>query len=139
MRTNEGKKSQITPQKKPQHAAHLDTLRCQRKASNNHGHPKHSLENGIEKAYHTLHLSTSYPGHPTMPMSVALPKQGLPGKSHKTYLEPLVTAEWVRQLTSAHPLQQPHATPTGRTQAHFMIHGPSLYNNLQQKNTLAIQ
>jgi len=30
---------------------------------------------------------------------------------------------------SVHPPQTTNATPTGRTQAHFMIHGPSPYNN----------
>ena len=54
-------------------SAHLYTLRCQHKASNTH--PRHSLENRIETAYHILGLSTSYPGPPTMPMSVTLPNQ----------------------------------------------------------------
>jgi len=89
-----------------------------------------NFENRIETAYHTLGLSTSYPGPPTIPMSVALAKPGNRGKSYTTYLKPLVTTEWIRQLTASHPPQSPHATPTGRTQAHFMIHGPSLYNNL---------
>jgi len=65
-----------------------------------------------------------------MSMSVALAKPGNRGKSYTTYLKPLVTAEWIRQLTAAHPPQTTNATPTGRTQAHFMVHGPSLYNNL---------
>jgi len=38
---------------------HLYTLKCQREAINTH--PKHSLENRIEKAYHILRLSTLYP------------------------------------------------------------------------------
>jgi len=74
-------------------SAHLYTIRCQRKASN--AHPQHSLENRIERAYHALGLSTSYPGPPTMPMSVALAKPGNRGKSYTTYLNPLVTAEWI--------------------------------------------
>jgi len=65
-----------------------------------------------------------------MPMSVTLAKSGNRGKSYTTYLKPLVKAEWIRQLTAAHPPQLPNATPTGRTQAHFMRHGYSLYNNL---------
>jgi len=105
-------------------SAHLYTLRCQRKTSN--AHPRHSLENRIETAYHTLSLSISYPGPPTMPMSVALAKPGNRGKSYTTYLKPLVTAEWIQQLTAAHPPQPTIATPTGRTQAHFMTHGLSL-------------
>jgi len=109
-------------------SAHLYTLRCQRKASN--AHPRHSLENRIETVYHTLGLSTSCPGPPTMSRSVALAKSGNRGKSYTTYLKPLVTVEWIGQLTAAHPPQPPNATPTGRTQAHFMIHRPSLYNNL---------
>jgi len=109
-------------------SAHLYIQRCQRKASNTH--PWHSLANRIETANHALGLSTSYPGPPTMSMSVALAKPANRGKSYTTYLKPLVTAEWVRQLTSSHPSQPSHATPTGRTQAHFMIHGPSVYNNL---------
>jgi len=99
-------------------SAHLYTLRCLRKASKTH--PQHSLENRIEKAYHILHLSTSYPGLPTMPMSVALAKQGNTGIPYTTYLLPLVTAEWARQITSTHPIQQTHATQTGNTQSHFM-------------------
>jgi len=75
-------------------------------------------------------LGLSYPGPPTMAMSVALAKTGNTGKSYTAYLKPLVTAEWIRQLTASQPPQPAHATPTGRTQAHFMIHGPSLYNNL---------
>jgi len=109
-------------------SAHLYTLRCQRKTS--HAHPRHSHENRIETTYHRLGLSTSYPGPPTMPMSVALAQPGNRGKSYTTYLKPLVTAEWIRQLTVAHPPQSPNATPTGLTQAHFMIHGPSLCTNL---------
>ena len=65
-----------------------------------------------------------------MPMSVALAKPGNRGHSCTTYLKPLVTAQWIRQLTAVHPPQPTNATPTGRTQAHFMIHRPSLYNNL---------
>jgi len=68
-----------------------DTVRCQRKASNTH--PRYSLK--IEKAYHKLRLSTSYSGPPTMPMSVALGKQGNRGTSYTTYLKPVVNAEWV--------------------------------------------
>jgi len=109
-------------------SAHLYTLRCQRKTSN--AHPRHSLENRIETAYHTLSLSISYPGPPTMPMSVALAKPGNRGKSYTTYLKPLVTAEWIQQLTAARPPQPTNATPTGRTQAHFMTHGLSLHNDL---------
>jgi len=109
-------------------SAHLYTLRCQRRATNTH--PKHSLKNKIQKAYHILRLSTSYPRTPTMPTSVALAKQGNREKSYMTYLKPLVTNGWIRQLTSSHPPHQPHAPLTGRTQAHFMIYGPSLYNNL---------
>jgi len=101
-------------------SAHLCKLRCQRKASN--AHPRHSLENSIETAYHAMGLSTSYPGPPTMPMSVTLAKSGNRGKSYKTYLKPLVTVEWIRQLTASHPPQPAFATPTGRTQAHFVIH-----------------
>ena len=63
-------------------------------------------------------------------MTVALAKPGNRGKSYTTYLKPLVTAQWIWQLTAAHPPQSTSATPTGRSQAHFMIHGPSLYNNL---------
>jgi len=74
-------------------SAHLYSLQCQRKASNTH--PQHSLENKIEKAYHTLGLSTSYPGPPTMPTSVALAKPENSGKSYTTYLKPRVTAEWI--------------------------------------------
>jgi len=51
-------------------SAHLYTIRCQRRASK--PHPRHSLKNRIETAYHALGLSASYPGPPTMPMSVAL-------------------------------------------------------------------
>jgi len=109
-------------------SAYLYTLRCQRKASNTH--PRHSLENRIEIAYHALGLSTSYPEPPTMPMSVALAKLGNRGKSYTIYLKPLVTVAWVRQLTSSHPSQPPHVTPTELTHAHLMIHGPSLYNNI---------
>jgi len=59
-------------------------------------------------------------------------KPGNRGKSYTTYLQPLVTAEWIRQLTASQPPRPAHATPTGRTQAHFMIHGPSLNNNLHK-------
>jgi len=97
-------------------SAHLCTIRCQRIASN--AHPRHSLENRIETAYLALGLSTSYPGPPTMPMSVALAEPGNRGKSYTTYLKPLVTAEWIRRLNASHPPQPAHATPMGRTQAH---------------------
>jgi len=109
-------------------SAHLYTLRCQCRASN--AHPRHSLENRIETAYHAQGLSTLYPGPPTMPISVALAKPGNRGKFYTTYLKPLVTAKWLRQPTASHPPHPAHPTPTGRTQAHFIIHGPSLYNNL---------
>ena len=72
-------------------SAHFYTIRFQRRASN--AHPRHSLENRIETAYHALGLSTSYPGPSTMPMSVALAKAGNRGKSYTTYLKPFVTAE----------------------------------------------
>jgi len=95
--------------------------------------PPALLENGIETAnHHALSLSNSYPGPPSMPMSAALAKSGNRGKSYTTYLKPFVTAAWVRQLKSSYPSQPPHVTPTGRTHVHFMIHGPSLYNNLHK-------
>jgi len=62
-------------------------------------------------------------------MSVVLAKPGNRGKFYTTYLKPIVTAAWIQQLTAAHPPQPTNATPTGPTQAHFMIHGPSLYND----------
>ena len=97
-------------------SAHLYTLRCQSKAFNTH--PRHTLENRIdlETAYHALCLSTSCPGLPTMPMSVALAKPGNRGQSYTTYLKHNVTTEWIimiRQLTASHPPQPAHATPTG--------------------------
>jgi len=69
---------------------------------------------------------------PTMLMSVVLAKPTNRGKSYTKLacLKPVINVEWVQQLTSSHPSQPSHATPTGHTQAHFMIHGPSLYNNL---------
>jgi len=88
-----------------------------------------SKPNQKKMAYHALVLSTSYPGPPTMSMSVELAKPGNTEKSYTKYHTPLVTAEWIRQLTDSHPSLPSHATPTGRTQAHRMMHEPSLHNN----------
>ena len=51
-----------------------------------------------------------------MPMSVAFAKPGDRGK-YATYLKPLVTAEWIRQLTASRPPQLTNTTLTGRNQS----------------------
>ena len=65
-----------------------------------------------------------------MPLSEAIAKQGNKGKSYTTYHKNLPHDRVGSTTKSAQPPQQPYAPPTGRTQVHFMIHGPSLYNNL---------
>jgi hypothetical protein len=111
-------------------AAKLYTLRCQFRCSNKH--PPQSLENRIAKAHSTLMISSSYPGPPPMPRSVFSAKPKNRGKSYTTFLKPLVSAEWLRQIR----LQYPNAPlpPSGhvssRPHAHFLLHHLSLCNNL---------
>ena len=77
-------------------------------------------------------ISSTYPGPPSMPRSVTLAKPKNKGKSYTTFLKPIVSAEWLRQIR----LKYPHAPlpPSGnvssRLHAHFLLHHLSLCNNL---------
>jgi len=52
----------------------------------------------IAKAYSTLMISSTYPGPPSMPRSVTLAKPKNKGKSYTTFLKPIVSTEWLRQI-----------------------------------------
>jgi len=111
-------------------AAKLYNLRCKFRCSNSN--PQHTIENRIAKAHSTLMISSTYPGTPSMPHSVTLAKPKNKGKSYTTFLKPIVSAEWLRQIR----LKYPHAPlpPSGnvssRLHAHFPLHHLSLCNNL---------
>ena len=111
-------------------ASKLYNLRCKFRCSN--AHPQHTIENRIAKAHSTLMISSTYPGPPSMPRSVTLAKPKNKGKSYTTFLKPIVSAEWLRQIR----LKYPHAPlpPSGnvssRLHAHFLLHHLSLCNNL---------
>jgi len=76
--------------------AKLYNLRCKFRCSN--AHPQHTIENRISKAHSTLMISSTYPGPPSMPRSVTLAKPKNKGKSYTTFLKPIVSAEWLRQI-----------------------------------------
>jgi len=77
-------------------------------------------------------ISSTYPGPPSMPRSVTLAKHKNKGKSYITFLKPIVSAEWLRQIR----LKYPHAPlpPSGnvssRLYAYFLLHHLPLCNNL---------
>jgi len=71
----------------------LYNLRCKFRCSN--AHPQHTIENRISKTHSTLMISSTYPGPPSMPRSVTLSKPKNKGKSYTTFLEPIVSAEWL--------------------------------------------
>ena len=77
-------------------AAKLYNLRCQFRCSNSH--PQHTIENRTAKAHSTLMISSTYPGPPSMPRSVTLANPKNKGKSYTTFLKPIVSAEWLRQM-----------------------------------------
>jgi len=82
-------------------AAKLYNLRCKFRCSN--ARPQHTIENRIAKAYSTLMISSTYPGPPSVPRSVTLAKPKNKGKSYTTFLQPIVSAEWLRQIRLNHP------------------------------------
>jgi len=109
-------------------ASKLYDLNC------SNAHSKHTIENRIAKAYSTLMISSTYPGPPSMPRSVTLANPKNEGKSYTTFLKPIVSARWLRQIMIR--LKYPHAPlpPSGnvssRLHDHFLLHHLSLWNNL---------
>jgi len=111
-------------------AAKLYNLRCQFRCSNSH--PQHTIENRTAKAHSTLMISSTYPGPPSMPRSVTLANPKNKGKSYTTFLKPIVSVEWLRQIRMKHPHtpQPPTGNVSSRLHAHFLLHHLSLCNNL---------
>jgi len=112
-------------------AAKLYNLRCKFCCSN--AHPQHTIENRIANAHSSLMISSTYPGPPSMPRSVTLAKPKNKGKSYTTFLKPIVSAKWLRQIR----LKYPHAPlpPSGnvssRLHAHYyLLHHLSFCNHL---------
>ena len=77
-------------------------------------------------------ISSTYPGPPSVPRSVALAKPKNKGKSYTTFLKPIVSAEWLRQIRLKYPQSPlpPSGNVTSRHHAHFLLHHLSLCNNL---------
>jgi len=111
-------------------AAKVYNLRCQFCCSCSH--PPHTMENRIAKAQSTLMISSTYPGPPSMSRSVTLANPKNKGKSYTTFLKPLVSAEWLRQIRIKYPHapQPPTGNVSSRLHAHFLLHHLSLCYNL---------
>ena len=77
-------------------------------------------------------ISSTYPGPPSMPRSVTLAKPKNKGESYTTFLKPIVSAEWLRQiqLEYLHAPLPPSGNVSSRLHAHFLLHHLSLCNNL---------
>jgi len=111
-------------------AAKLYNLRCKFCCSN--AHPQHTIENRTAKAHSTLIISSTYPGLPFMPRSVTLANPKNKGMSYTTFLKPIVSAEWLRQIW----IKYPHAPQpssgyiSSSLHAHLLHHHLSLCNNL---------
>jgi len=69
-----------------------------------------------------------------MPRSVTLANPKNKGKSYTTFLKPLVSAEWLRQIRIKYPHapQPPTGNVSSRLHAHFLLHHLSLCNNLNK-------
>jgi len=92
-------------------------------------HLKHTIENRIAKAYSTLMISITYPVPRSMPRSVTLANPKNKGKSYTTFLKPIVSAEWLRQIRLKYS-QAPTGNVSSRLHAHFLLHHLSFCNNL---------
>jgi len=77
-------------------------------------------------------ISSTYPGPPPMPRSVTLAKPRNKGKSYTTFLEPIVSAEWLHLIRLKYPnaSQPPSRNVSSRLHAHFLLHHLSLCSNL---------
>ena len=107
-------------------AAKIYNLRCQFRCSKSH--PQHTIENIIAEAHSTLMISSTYPGPPSMPRSITLAKPKNKGKSYTTFLKPIVSAEWLRQIRMKYPHtpQPPTGNVFSRLHAQFLLHHLSL-------------
>ena len=90
-----------------------------------------SLFTNCQGTFHT-HDFQQNPGPPSIPRSVTLAKPKNKGKSYTTFLKPIVSAEWLRQIRLKYPQSPlpPSGNVSSRQHAHFLLHHLSLCNNL---------
>jgi len=77
-------------------------------------------------------ISSTCPGPLSMPRSVTLAKPKNKGKSYTTFLKPIVSAGWLRQIRLKYPNAPlpPSGNVSSRLNAHFLLQHLSLCNSL---------